>query len=136
MSLMQAHSHPDPDAATLEAIARDAFARIPQPFAAHLHDILVRIEDFADQETLGALGIDNAWGLSGLYQGHPLDQQSIWSSGTLPPVITLYRMPIIAEWRQTGAELQRLVAHIVIHEVGHHFGFSDADMEALEMQAR
>ncbi len=118
-----------------EVMARKAFARIPAPFADYLQDIVVRVEDFADDETLDALGLESAWGLSGLYHGRPLDEQSQWSSGDLPPVITLYRMPLLAEWRATGVRLEDLVAHVVIHEVGHHFGLSDADMAALERDA-
>jgi predicted Zn-dependent protease with MMP-like domain len=115
-----------------EMMAHKAFALIPEPFAGYLRDIIVRVKDFADDETLDALGIENEWGLSGLYHGRPVGEQSIWSSGDLPPVITLYRMPLLAEWRQTGVKLEDLVAHVVIHEVGHHFGLSDAEMAALE----
>lgn len=125
----------EPSAQTFEAMAHAAFARIPAPFAQHLDSISVRVEDFADDETLEVLGIDNPWGLSGLYHGRPMDKQSVWSTGDMPPVITLYRMPLIAEWRETGVRLDDLVAHVVIHEVGHHFGLSDDDMHALEKQA-
>ena len=97
--------------------------------------ITVRIEDFADNKTLDALGIENEWNLSGLYHGSPLDKQSVWSSGDLPPIITLYRMPLLREWHETGVKLEELVRHIVIHEVGHHFGLSDEEMAALERQA-
>lgn len=124
-----------PDRHAFEAMARQAFRQIPPPFAEHLRGILVRVEDFADEETLKALGIDSEWRLSGLYHGRPLDKQSIWSSGELPPVITLYRMPLVAEWRRTGVDLADLVRHVVIHEVGHHFGLSDAEMAAIERQA-
>ena len=125
------HSH-----YAFEAMAHKAFAGIPEPFAGFLHDIVVRVEDFADEETLDAMGLESKWGLSGLYHGRPLDEQSSWSSGELPPVITLYRMPLLAEWRETGVELEDLVRHVVIHEVGHHFGLSDEDMAELERQAR
>ena len=117
-------------------MAHAAFRAIPEPFAVHLRGIAVRIEDFADVETLKAVGIESEWNLSGLYHGRPLDEQSSWSSGELPPVITLYRIPLLAEWRQTGVDLADLVRHVVIHEVGHHFGLSDEDMDALERQAR
>jgi predicted Zn-dependent protease with MMP-like domain len=116
----------------IEEMARKAFARIPSPFADHLRDIVVRVEDFADADTLDALGIEDRWGLSGLYHGRPMDEQSIWSSGDLPPIITLYRMPLLGEWRATAVELEDLVAHVVIHEVGHHFGLSDEEMAAIE----
>ena len=126
----------DPDAAQLETMAHAAFDRIPEPFAAHLGRIRVKIEEFADAETLAAVGLSDKWHLSGLYHGRPVGEQSIWSSGEMPPEITLYRMPLITEWRQTGVRLEDLVAHVVIHEVGHHFGLSDEDMHALEAQAR
>ena len=113
-------------------MAHAAFRRIPPPFAEHLADIVVRVEDFADPETLAAVGLTNRWQLSGLYHGHPLDQQSIWSTGDMPPVITLYRMPLVMEWHNTGVRLDELVAHVVIHEVGHHFGLSDAGMAEIE----
>jgi predicted Zn-dependent protease with MMP-like domain len=121
-----------PAAAEFERLAFAAFARIPEPFAEHLRDIRVRVEDFADRETLDALGLSSAWQLSGLYHGHPMDTQSIWSSGEMPPVITLYRMPLAREWRETGVALEAIVNHVVVHEVGHHFGLSDDDMAALE----
>ncbi|MEO6091443.1 MAG: metallopeptidase family protein [Novosphingobium sp.] len=123
---------PPPGAADLEALAHSAFARIPEPFAAHLADIVVRVEDFADDATLRTMGIDDPWQLSGLYHGRPLDEQSVWSSGDLPPVITLYRMPLLKEWNETEVTLEDLVNHVVVHEVGHHFGLSDEDMHALE----
>ncbi|MEZ5743774.1 MAG: metallopeptidase family protein [Sphingomonadaceae bacterium] len=126
----------EPDEATFEAMARAAFARIPEPFAPHLAGIRVTVEDFADAETLAAVGLENKWQLSGLYHGRPLDEQSIWSSGEMPPVITLYRKPLLAEWQETGVRLEDLVAHVVIHEVGHHFGLSDEDMHAIEAGER
>jgi predicted Zn-dependent protease with MMP-like domain len=134
MSFDPGHHHHSRHA--FEVMARRAFAGIPEPFATFLQDIVVKVEDFADEATLDAMGLESKWGLSGLYHGRPLDEQSVWSSGDLPPVITLYRMPLLAEWRATGVELEALVRHVVIHEVGHHFGLSDEDMEELERQAR
>jgi len=121
-----------PDAAAFEALAHAASARIPEPFAQHLAGIRVTIEEFADDETLDALGIEDAWELTGLYHGRSMDRESIWSSGEMPPVITLYRQPLLAEWCETGVSLQDLVTHVVVHEVGHHFGLSDEQMHALE----
>ncbi|HKX79863.1 MAG TPA: metallopeptidase family protein [Novosphingobium sp.] len=122
----------EPSTAELERLALAAFARIPPPFAAHLGDVVVRVEDFADAETLDDLGIENRWELTGLYHGRSLDEQSVWESGELPPLITLYRRPLLREWRETGVALDDLIAHVVIHEVGHHFGLSDEQMEEIE----
>jgi len=123
---------PYPDAAILERLASDALAALPSPFREHLDGVIVRIEDFADAETLSAMGIDDPWDLTGLYHGRPLDEQSIWDTAELPPIISLYRRPLLREWRETGVELQALITHVVVHEVGHHFGLSDEEMEAIE----
>ena len=124
-----------PNAAEIEAIARHALDRLPSPFAESLEDIVLSVEPVADAETARSLGLDHPMQLSGLYQGIPLNEQSVSHSGTLPERITLYSRPILEEWRSTRVSLERLVSHIVIHEVGHHFGFSDDDMHALEDEA-
>lgn len=128
-------SAPVPDAATFERLAHQAVAGLPPVFRQHLEGVVVRIEEFADRETLDALGIGSPWELTGLYHGRSLDEQSIWSSGELPPVISLFRRPLLREWAQTGVGLEELVTHVVVHEVGHHFGLSDEDMEAIEDDA-
>lgn len=124
-----------PDAATFERLARQAMAALPARFREHLDGVRIRIEEFADDETLDALGIEDAWDLTGLYHGRPLDEQSVWISGEMPAVISLYRQPLLAEWCETGVGLEELVTHVVVHEVGHHFGLSDQDMHDLEDQA-
>ncbi|MCX8476830.1 MAG: metallopeptidase family protein [Sphingomonas sp.] len=127
----QAPSHA-PDAAVIEALARDALARIPEPFATHLGDVVLLVEEFADDETLDAMGIEDPFELTGLYHGRPVGEKSAFDSGGLPDRIHLYRRAILDEWCDTGVSLQALVTHIVVHEVGHHFGLSDDDMHALE----
>jgi len=124
-----------PSAADIEAIARRTLERLPSPFADSLGDVVLLIEDVADRETARSVGLQHPMQLSGLYSGIPLNHQSVQQSGTLPERITLYRRPIIAEWQSTRVSLDQLVSHIVIHEVGHHFGFSDDDMHALEDSA-
>ncbi len=121
-----------PDAAMFEALAVAALNRLPEPFAQHLSDIVIQIQEFADAETLAELEIESEWDLTGLYQGRPLTEQSQWDSGEMPPQVTLYRQPLLAEWCETGVTLQALVTHVVVHEIGHHFGLSDEDMHALE----
>ena len=124
-----------PDAATFDRLARAAIGRLPPEFREFVAEVVVRIEEFADSETLDALGIDDPWELTGLYHGRPLSEESIWATGDLPPMIRLYRQPLIEEWRETGVELEDLVTHVVIHEIGHHFGLSDEEMEAIEDSA-
>ena len=121
-----------PSAADIEAIARHTLERLPSPFAESLSDIVLLIEEVANPDTARRLGLRNPMQLSGLYEGIPLNRQSVQQSGTLPERVTLYRRPIIAEWKSTRVSLEQLVSHIVIHEIGHHFGFSDDDMHALE----
>jgi predicted Zn-dependent protease with MMP-like domain len=121
----------DPDSATFERLARQAMAALPAQFREHLEGVLIRVEDFADAATLAAMEIDDPWDLTGLYHGRPLDEQSIWVA-EMPPVIYLYRQPLLEELREAGVGLEALVTHVVVHEVGHHFGLSDEEMEAIE----
>jgi predicted Zn-dependent protease with MMP-like domain len=121
-----------PTSADIEAIARRTLDRLPSPFAESLGDVVLLIEEVASPDTARRLGLRHPMQLSGLYEGVPLNQQSVLQSGMLPERITLYRRPILAEWRSTRFSLEQLVSHILIHEVGHHFGFSDDDMHALE----
>lgn len=135
MNLAERLSLRKPSADDIHAIARRIMARLPPPFADSLDDIVVRVEELADPETLRRVGLSRPMQLSGLYEGLPLHLRSVDQSGTLPERITLYRRPILAEWSSNRESLERLVAHIVIHEVGHHFGFSDEDIHALEEAA-
>ncbi|AKM10234.1 metallopeptidase family protein [Croceicoccus naphthovorans] len=125
-----------PGIADFERLARAALTRLPTPFAQHLEDIVIAVEDFADAETLAAMGIENEWDLTGLYHGQPLTEQSVWDSASMPPRVTLYRQPLLAEWCETGVTLEALITHVVVHEIGHHFGLSDEDMHALEDSVR
>ena len=119
----------------IEALARAALARLPEPFSLHLADIVLRVENFADDETLAELGIKDAFELTGVYEGLPLGQKESGAVAAMPDRIRLFREPILDEWISRGDEtLEHLVAHVLIHEVGHHFGLSDADMAALEEQ--
>ena len=127
---------PAPSADEIERIARAAMARLPAKFAVHLDDIVLMVEDFADDETLVELGIEDPFGLTGVYEGTPLTERSVGDSGALPDRIRLFRVPILDEWiGSDGEQLEHLVAHVVVHEIGHHFGLSDADMDALEKLA-
>jgi predicted Zn-dependent protease with MMP-like domain len=125
----------NPSDADIEAIARRTLAGLPSPFRESLGEIVLRIEPVADAATARGVGLRHPMQLSGLYEGISLNHQSVQHSGTLPERISLYSRPILAEWRQTRFSLEQIVSHIVIHEVGHHFGFSDDDMHALEDDA-
>lgn len=121
-----------PNAALIERLARQAMARLPAAFRAHLDDIVLRVEDFADEAVLAEMGFEDPYELTGLYTGRPLGEKSAFDHGALPDMIHLFRLPLLEEWIDTGVSLEALVAHVLIHEVGHHFGLSDADMHMLE----
>jgi predicted Zn-dependent protease with MMP-like domain len=123
--------HP-PTAGEIEAIARGALAALPDPFAAHLAHVVLQVDEYAEDELLQEMGIEHPLDLTGIYEGIPISQRSVDTSGSLPDRIRLFRQAILAEWCEEGEPFERLVRHILIHEVGHHFGFSDDDMHALE----
>ena len=116
----------------IAAIARATLDALPAPFAASLGDIVLQVDDFADDATLRSLGIDDPFDLTGLYEGIPLPERSVEQWGTLPERIRLFRRAILDEWATRDETLEHLVAHVLIHEVGHHFGLSDGDIHALE----
>ena len=119
-----------PTARTIETLALEALGRLPEPFRAHLHNVVLFVEDFASDDVLKDMDIDDPFGLTGLYSGRPVGQEA--QSGDLPPTIHLYRRPLLDEWVETGVQLDALITHVVVHEVGHHFGLSDIDMHVLE----
>ncbi|MFO6447096.1 metallopeptidase family protein [Erythrobacter sp. NE805] len=121
-----------PSTADFEAEALAVLARLPEVFRRELEGVVLRVEEFATDEQLDSLGIEDPWDLTGLYEGVALTERSQWDGDGLPPVITLFRQPLLAEMEDTGVGFRALVAHVVIHEAGHHFGLSDEDMHALE----
>ena len=129
------HDRPAPSRQQMQIMAEAAFAGLPAEFRSQLSDVVLEVEDFATTEHLESVDLDDRWQLSGLYQGEPLPDRSIWESGRMPPRIWLFREPLIAEWRATGVRMEDLVRHVVVHEAGPHFGFSDEDMHRLEDQA-
>ena len=132
--MAQRFDHP-PSAEEIEAIAREAMVRLPEPFAGHLRHVVLQVDEYADDALLAEMGIDHPLDLSGVYEGIPIGQRSVETSGTLPDRIRLFRQAILAEWCEEGERFDHLVRHILVHEVGHHFGLSDEDMHALEEQA-
>ena len=124
-----------PSAAEIEAIARASLQRLPEPFASHLKHVVLQVEELADDATLADMGIDDPFELTGLYHGLPVGEKSVELSGALPDRILLFRRAILDEWAAEGETLEHLVHHILVHEVGHHFGLSDEDMHRLEHEA-
>ena len=116
----------------LEGLAQAAIARLPDGFRAFLDGVVLRLEEFAEDEILAEMGIADAFELTGLYTGRAIGEKSVADSGTLPDMIHLYRSPLLLEWIETNVSLEALITHVVVHEVGHHFGLSDDDMHALE----
>ena len=115
-------------------MAERALGTIPLRIARHVQGVGIAVEGMPDDETLDDLDIESAWELTGLYRGTPLTERSVSDPIRHPDLIFLYRQPILLEWIETGEDLYRLVRNVVVHEIAHHFGFSDEDIEALEQE--
>lgn len=116
----------------LEALARAAWDALPEAFRVLAGDVVIRIEDAADEETLAAMGLDSPYDLTGLYQGVDLTRRSISDPAPDTPMVLLYRLAILDEWIALGdVPLEELVAHVLVHEIGHHFGLDDDRIDAL-----
>lgn len=115
-------------------LAEQALGAIPAKLRAHVRGVAILVEETADEETLTELGIENAWDLTGLYRGVPFGHQDAGMTRHEPDMIFLYREPILLEWIETGEDLFRLVRNVLIHEIAHHFGFSDTDIDDLESE--
>ena len=123
-----------PDADALADLAEEALGAIPPALRERVRAVSILVEDAADDETVDALGLESAWDLTGLYRGVPFGQVEAVDARHEPDVILLYREPILLEWIETGEDLRRLVRSVLIHEIAHHFGFSDGDIERLERE--
>ncbi|MEP0338033.1 MAG: metallopeptidase family protein [Alphaproteobacteria bacterium] len=124
-----------PSLADFETMAEEALTLIPDHLRRLAADVIIRIEDFPDEETAREMDLDSPFDLLGLYRGIALTDKSVGDPGGMPDMVFLYRRPILDYWCETGEDLAHLIRHVLIHEIGHHFGFSDADMERLEEQA-
>ena len=123
-----------PSADDIAELADRALAAIPARLAEHVRGVGISVEEMPDDETLDELEIESAWDLTGLYRGTPLTERSSGDIARPPDLIFLYRQPILLEWVETGEDLFRLVRNVLLHEIAHHFGFSDADIAALERE--
>lgn len=129
------HQHRAPSLTEFEAIANAAFKRLPARFRNMTKDVLIRVEDFPTDDVLDSLDIDSPFGLLGLYQGIDLTRQSVLDVSPLPEMIFLYRRPILEYWADHDERLGDIIAHVLVHEIGHHFGLSDDDIERIESEA-
>jgi predicted Zn-dependent protease with MMP-like domain len=121
-----------PSIADIERLAQAAVERLPALFRRHLLHVLLIVADFPDDDVLAEMALESPYDLLGLYQGHPVGAPGEDMTGALPPTIFLYRRPLLDEWCQTDDSLEAIVTHVLVHEVGHHFGLSDEAMEAIE----
>jgi len=121
-----------PTADELTAVAEDAFEQIPQELVRHVQGVAIRVVDFPDRETVAEMELESEFDLLGLYRGVSLDRRSVGDVPQDVDMIFLYRRPLLDYWCETGEDLTRLVRHVLIHEIGHHFGLSDEAMEAIE----
>jgi predicted Zn-dependent protease with MMP-like domain len=124
-----------PSLGELEILAREAFERLPETFRALCADLVIRVEDFPSDEVLEAMQAESEFDLLGLFQGVGLPFQSPTVPQTLPNMIWLYRRPILDYWAEHEDTLGEIVTHVLVHEIGHHFGFSDEDMADIEATA-
>jgi predicted Zn-dependent protease with MMP-like domain len=123
---------PAPSLDDFARIASEALETLEEPFRTHARAVAIKVEDFADEATLKAMGIENPYELTGLYSGVALTLEQPSAPSQVPPMVWLYRLPILDEWAATGdISLEELIAHVVIHELGHHFGWSDEEMDVM-----
>lgn len=122
-----------PTLADFEEMADAAFKSLPEPFRRQCAGVAIRIEDFADDATLDEMGCVSAFDLLGLFRGRGIaHREATMQTGDMPNMIWLYRRPILEYWASHEDSLQEIVTHVLVHEIGHHFGLSDADMEAID----
>jgi predicted Zn-dependent protease with MMP-like domain len=123
-----------PSLAEMEAMAHDIFERLPQEFRALCEGVIVRVDDFPTEEVLDEMEAESEFDLLGLFQGVGLPFRSTSDIAQLPNMVWLYRRPILDYWAEHDEALGHIIRHVLIHEIGHHFGLSDADMAAIEAQ--
>jgi predicted Zn-dependent protease with MMP-like domain len=124
-----------PTLAEFETIADTAFARLPSRFRDLCKDVVIRVEDFPTDEVLDAMNIESPFDLLGLYHGVDLARQSVMDPAAMPEMVFLYRRPMLDYWAEHEDTLGQIVTHVLVHEIGHHFGLSDDDMHRIEEEA-
>ena len=124
-----------PSLEDIEAIAAEAFAGMPEELTRHAGNVVFRVEEFPDEDTQEAMDLESPFDLLGLYRGVDLSRKSVLAVVPHVDMIFLYRRPLLDYWCETGEDLTHLVRHVLIHEIGHHFGLSDDDMHRIESEA-
>jgi predicted Zn-dependent protease with MMP-like domain len=119
----------------VEQLARDALVALPERLRQFTKDLVIHVADLPEEDVVAEMELESPFELLGLYQGIALSEKTVEASGTMPDMVFLYRRPILDYWCDSGEDLGHVVRHVLIHEIGHHFGFSDDDMEALEAEA-
>ena len=123
-----------PGLAEVEAMARSALLTIPEELRRHTGEVIIRVDDFPDAEVEREMNLESPFDILGLYRGVSLDRKSVHDTPDDLDMIFLYRRPILDYWCETGEDLGHVIRHVLIHEIGHHFGLSDADMHRIEEQ--
>jgi predicted Zn-dependent protease with MMP-like domain len=121
-----------PSLREIETLAEEALATIPNTMRRQIEPLVIRVEEFPDEETEEAMGLDSPFDLLGLYRGVAMPRKSVTSTRAEPDMVFLYRRPILDYWCEEDDTLEAVVRHVLIHEIGHHLGFSDEDMERIE----
>ncbi len=129
------HTAAAPSLAEFEQLAANAYARLPDEFRKLCEDLIIRVDDFPSAEVMDAMHVDSEFDLLGLFQGVGLPFQSATMPQLMPNMIWLYRRPILDYWAEHSDNLGAIVTHVLVHEIGHHFGLSDDDMAAIEASA-
>jgi predicted Zn-dependent protease with MMP-like domain len=124
-----------PSLSDIDALARAALASLPEPFRQFTTGVVLQVEEFPDEEVCEQMELESPFDILGLYQGIAVGERLMESSGTMPDMVFLYRRPILDYWCETAEDLRHIVRHVLIHEIGHHFGLSDAEMAAIEAEA-
>ena len=125
-----------PTLADIERLAQAAVERLPPLFRQHLAHVILRVEDFPDDRVMATMGLETPFDILGLYWGRHVGMKGDVPTGALPDMIFLYRRPILDVWADGEDTLEELVTHVLVHEVGHHFGLSDDDIDRIEAEAQ
>lgn len=121
-----------PSLADIDTLAREALGVLPEELRQFTEGVIIQVQDFPDDEVVEEMELESPFDILGLYTGVSLAEKRIEQTGATPDMVFLYRRPILDYWCETGEDLAHVVRHVLIHEIGHHFGFSDEEMETLE----